>query len=201
MKCFVIIHLITQRAANSVSAPSPLPPSQMSEHIMVSKQPGHPDEQRDKRKVGKTDKGNEEKWKHNGEECKESCVRCVFMLSSLMIHSSCFHSTGPPQGITDHQPKHVPLTEAQRHGGRGGIAMDGFERGGPKRHAVYSMCAHCAAFRSCQKWNKHVTNVIPQWDFHDPWMATTGFFCFVFTLLSSIEICMYVMCEVISSAQ
>lgn len=84
-------------------------------------------------------------------------MESVFMLSSLMIHSSCFHSTGPPQGISDHQPKHVPLTEAQRHGGRGRIAMDGFERGGPKRHAVYSMCAHCAAFRSCQKWNKHST--------------------------------------------
>lgn len=67
----------------------------------------------------------------------------------------------------------VPLTG--RHGGRGWIAMDGFERGGPKRRAVCSICAHCVAFRNCQKVQKLSLRMIQQWDFHDSWMVRTCF--------------------------
>lgn len=89
-------------------------------------------------------KGKGDRWNHNREECKASCGQCVFVFSSLMIHGRCFHSTGPPQGISDHQPKHVPLTEAQRHGGRGRKAMGGFERGGAKEAcSVQHVCTLC----------------------------------------------------------
>ena len=98
-------HNLRPRSQCNSSDCSSLPLSQTSEHIKVSlssQQLGQADEAKGQKR---SERQIEEKCKHNREEYAESW--CVSVLWSVMIHSPCFHLPGPPQGISEHQPKHV----------------------------------------------------------------------------------------------
>lgn len=65
---------------------------------------------------------------------------CVW---SMMIHSLCFHNTGPPQGISDHHPNHVSLTEGEREREDGGRRQTGERQEAPKRGGGLKRRACC----------------------------------------------------------
>lgn len=167
-KCFLIIHLITQRATiwgrgHSATAATALLSTNVWTHQglfeLSTTRPSRwaKGQKRSERQI-------EEKCKHNREEYKEKagvfpCCGSWWFIAHVFI-SPVPHKAS--LSISQNMYCSLPLTEKHRHGGRGWIAMDGFERGGPERHAACSVCAHCAAFMGCQTGCRH-----------ESWMNTT----------------------------
>lgn len=127
------------------------PLSQMSEHIRVSWSS----------KQGQSDKQNDRKWKREKKrmdksenEIKMNVKSAVtgLLLCCWWLMGHVFIAVGP-HNASDHQPKHVGLTEAQRWGGREWIRMDGmFWR------ADWARKIQNNTFPIVQKWNKCCTS-------------------------------------------
>lgn len=151
MKCFVIIHLITEThlglrsQGGSDDSAHPLSPS---EHIRVSlswQQLGHPA----KRQQGSERRGGENKWMEGvrmSGNCREGELRAVCFLCcgsrfALVHHWRKRHKASLALSQDMHCTINLRCTDQEGGDDQG---MDGFERGGPERRAACRVCSPCS---------------------------------------------------------